>query len=538
MVISNEDGPLDLTKDNKAVPLLRICKTILMKQGFLNVTQVFDARLPLLKFCHGEIEVDLCLNNNFAVANTSLLYSYAKLDERVGILGKLLKCWAKDFGLCSIIDGSINSYGIVLMTIFYLQYIGFVPNLQATEEFISTSKSDVSSQESSEYHSKPVKSWYIIELLVGFFQFYRDFNWGAHAISIRLGGHSRELLRANMTRTGGKENNSEELVLLEDPYDLCHNLGARVTQLGLQRMKDAIIYTQDAILQGCEIGIALSNIVPPVLRQFGLRLTTGAYTNTLPEGEYVRLRIYQNTTLDELNEVANRLGARYYTYPDNFCNMFGTSWCFLVFENLARKRYGMSFNEYRIGSLICRLFSSTSFGFHDAIYLGQNMWLQETNVSYLESIPSNFKSKVYGLDASLLKKHQDNGVVFPDTWESPTFMSTVSTGGEFTTSSYPSIMSTPLIEREFEMKLDFESKCLESRKGQNQFSITDFGQDLSYIQNLTLQNSKNLGQNLMMEQDTDDTKICQVTKPLLAPKFDDLFSLLGYEEHLGRIVRC
>lgn len=64
-----------------------------MPEGFTNITRVFKATTPLLRFTDQEsgLEVDFCVNNRLGVRNTKLLAAYCQLDERVRMLGVLVK---------------------------------------------------------------------------------------------------------------------------------------------------------------------------------------------------------------------------------------------------------------------------------------------------------------------------------------------------------------------------------------------------------------------------------------------------------------
>ncbi len=46
------------------------------------------------------IDVDICFNNVLPVHNSRLLLAYARLDDRVSQLGRLVKSWAQLQKLC------------------------------------------------------------------------------------------------------------------------------------------------------------------------------------------------------------------------------------------------------------------------------------------------------------------------------------------------------------------------------------------------------------------------------------------------------
>lgn len=118
---------------------------------------VFKARVPVLKLrlqfdeASGEIvapsgarqrqgggqsrllQVDVCFNNLLPLHNTALLREYLHTSPLVRSLVLLVKEWANRRQLTLKYDTQLpNSYGLVLMVIFYMQMTGSVANLQDT----------------------------------------------------------------------------------------------------------------------------------------------------------------------------------------------------------------------------------------------------------------------------------------------------------------------------------------------------------------------------------------------------------------------
>ena len=100
--------------------------------GFDDIIVIAKARVPIVKFCeltHG-IECDICVDNELAVHNTRLLKAYASLDPRVRAVGLFVKTWASKRGVKRSDSGTLSSYAWIILSIFYLQYIGMIPSLQ------------------------------------------------------------------------------------------------------------------------------------------------------------------------------------------------------------------------------------------------------------------------------------------------------------------------------------------------------------------------------------------------------------------------
>jgi len=107
---------------------------------FKNMEAVARARVPVIKGIYedannphsedGSLHFDICLLNDIAVANSGLIKEYSDVDIRVKSLMIAVKRWTKDNKINSAQDNTLSSYTWMNMVIFYLQCIGFVPNLQ------------------------------------------------------------------------------------------------------------------------------------------------------------------------------------------------------------------------------------------------------------------------------------------------------------------------------------------------------------------------------------------------------------------------
>lgn len=151
---------------------------------------------------------DICFLNDIAVANSGLLREYSLVDPRVRSLMMAVKKWAKERKINSAKDGTISSYAWINLVIFYLQVIGFVPNLQSRELM---EKIGISVESSSYWHCvnnldtffwrwsqvRKTKVWKrpleydkmpVSILLYGFFEFYSHrFPLALRSISIKRG---------------------------------------------------------------------------------------------------------------------------------------------------------------------------------------------------------------------------------------------------------------------------------------------------------------------------------------------------------------
>jgi len=124
---------------------LRFCRS---RRGyFSDIEAIYWARIPVVKGCYeysadnngpaGRINFDICFDNLIAVANSQLIREYTELHRnqqqnaaKVRNLMILVKLWVKKHGIGSAKNGYLSSYSWINLVIFYLQCIGYIPNLQ------------------------------------------------------------------------------------------------------------------------------------------------------------------------------------------------------------------------------------------------------------------------------------------------------------------------------------------------------------------------------------------------------------------------
>uniref|UniRef100_H3HDL1 Uncharacterized protein n=1 Tax=Phytophthora ramorum TaxID=164328 RepID=H3HDL1_PHYRM len=86
-------------------------------------TTRLTARIPIVMFVSraSGIECDLCVENRLAQRNTSLLRAYASADSRVRTLAYVIKRFVKQRRMNCAAEGTLSSYGYLLLLIHYLQ---------------------------------------------------------------------------------------------------------------------------------------------------------------------------------------------------------------------------------------------------------------------------------------------------------------------------------------------------------------------------------------------------------------------------------
>jgi Cid1 family poly A polymerase len=213
---------------------------------------------------------DICFMNDIAVANSSLIREYSLIDSRGKDLMLIVKRWAKEFKLNSAKDNTISSYTWTIMAIFYLQCLGFVPNLQCRklmqavgvtpnpkgEIWHGVDGLDTCTLTWDQIRTAGVweqdaqlKSIPVAGLLYGFFEFYsRRFPSGLYAVSIKRG-------EICLPRTTSRKHSF--FLCIEDPFETfesyCpHDLGSHASDTGakdmIQCLNDAEAHLRKVLL--------------------------------------------------------------------------------------------------------------------------------------------------------------------------------------------------------------------------------------------------------------------------------------------------
>ena len=199
---SGEMGANRYDKDRKNT-VYKICRALEQGSGrneFTDMQPIAHARVPVVRGCYkaannpfhaqGHMAFDICLLNDIAVVNSSLIREYCLVDPRVKMLCKAVKQWAKAQKISSAADSTLSSYAWTNMVLVYLQQHELIPNLQSRE---LAKEAGVKLQDDDPWHSiKNLDTFYlkwdqvkhvwrppanlknvsISALLFGFFEFY------------------------------------------------------------------------------------------------------------------------------------------------------------------------------------------------------------------------------------------------------------------------------------------------------------------------------------------------------------------------------
>ncbi|GMF32681.1 unnamed protein product [Phytophthora fragariaefolia] len=231
---------------------LYLLRAILQRAAKCEVRHVIaGARVPIIRFLHTrsgrEYECDLCFENVLATRNTPLLRAYASFDDRARALGLAVKHWAKQRGISDASMGFLSSYSFVLLSIYYLQVVHVLPNLQDPRLLESAQirpdyYNDINiafcddrgvarafHQRTSATGSSDMP---LTTLLVGFFEFYAtQFDFANRVVTVR----TPETVALKIAQWGSRKAKTWRLSI-QDPLETGRDLGCVLQFKGQEKI--------------------------------------------------------------------------------------------------------------------------------------------------------------------------------------------------------------------------------------------------------------------------------------------------------------
>ncbi|KAL3657945.1 hypothetical protein V7S43_017150 [Phytophthora oleae] len=231
---------------------LYLLRAILQRAAKCEVRHVIaGARVPIIRFLHTrsgrEYECDLCFENVLATRNTPLLRAYAAFDDRARALGLAVKHWAKQRGISDASMGFLSSYSFVLLSIFYLQVVHVLPNLQnprllESADILPDYYNDINIAFCEDrgvaqaFHARTSgggsadKS--LTALLVGFFEFYAtQFDFAKRVVTVR----APETPALKLAQWGSRKAKTWR-ISIQDPLETERDLGCVLQFKGQERI--------------------------------------------------------------------------------------------------------------------------------------------------------------------------------------------------------------------------------------------------------------------------------------------------------------
>ncbi|KAL0270750.1 UNVERIFIED_CONTAM: hypothetical protein PYX00_008050 [Menopon gallinae] len=230
----------EMEQRKEAILYLGQISKVLKNCGFVKRVELIQAKVPILKFESLGLEVDLNCNNAVGIRNTHLLYCYSQMDWRVRPLVLIVKLWAARQDINDAKNSTISSYSLSLMVIHYLQCGVSPPVLPCLQEMYKdkfSPHSDISQidlhEELYPYFSKNKQS--LGELLVGFLQYYVEFDYFKYAISIRKAARL-EIEDCRLVRNSKNDPHQWKYLCIEEPFDLTNTARSVYDYLAFRRI--------------------------------------------------------------------------------------------------------------------------------------------------------------------------------------------------------------------------------------------------------------------------------------------------------------
>ncbi|KAM6931393.1 poly(A) RNA polymerase GLD2 [Xenentodon cancila] len=193
---SDADLCLVIKENKKTDPIsvLTHLKVFFRSLAYIEAVHLIRAKVPILRFKErgSNLEFDLNVNNTVGIRNTFLLRSYAYADLRVRPMILVVKKWARHHKINNASKGTLSSYTLVLMVLYYLQTrkVPVLSSLQrhypdCFDPFMDIDTVPERPKCIPPYISRNQSS--LGDLLLGFLKYYAtEFSWDKHVISVRL----------------------------------------------------------------------------------------------------------------------------------------------------------------------------------------------------------------------------------------------------------------------------------------------------------------------------------------------------------------
>ncbi|KAJ1547421.1 hypothetical protein HK405_005910 [Cladochytrium tenue] len=247
---------------------------MLKQVGMKDVKMLTRARVPVARLQEpaSGVRCDVSFHPPSAPAAAGLLRAYARLDPRLPLLARAVRCWAWRRGINEPHLGTLSSYCFQLMVIHLLQHRGVVPCLQrvvrqdaltgAVETSFEFAATDGHSTDGLPEGDANNGGWVsrnresLGELLVAFFKYYSaEFPYVHGVASVRCGrvlskeekGWTKER-QQELNRSGSVKDRF--WLCIEDPLDPSYNVGRPIDKETLFEVRGEFIRASKILCGG------------------------------------------------------------------------------------------------------------------------------------------------------------------------------------------------------------------------------------------------------------------------------------------------
>lgn len=227
--------------------IIKNCRSELARSGrFTKFVPIVNARVPILKLVHVQsgINCDLNFSDSLGVLNSPIMCHLLQFDSRIYVLATIIKYWMKIHECTG--SNFITNYAALWMLLFYLQTLP-EPILPPITEFQKDAAEYlVSSFNFGFNYQLPNLSsnrMRCSELLCGFFEYYRKFDFDNNVICPLYGKiipkadiksksvpefqHYEEILIASPDEAPMSLNKP---LCIQDPFEITHSIPGLIAQ--------------------------------------------------------------------------------------------------------------------------------------------------------------------------------------------------------------------------------------------------------------------------------------------------------------------
>lgn len=244
--------------------IIRDALQILARSGkFTKFTPITRARVPILKCYHvrTEYSCDINFSDSYGILNSPIMAHLLTFDSRIYLLVTIIKFWMKIHNCVG--PGKISNYAVLWLIIFYLQSIPN-PIVPPIIEFQRNVRPYLVNGHNFAFdYSLPNLTrnrQRFSELLLGFFEFYNNFDFKTNVISPLYG---RSFSKNNVYENNPREfaryleilrlnPNSKQLQLnkclcIQDPFEISHSIPGAIPEKLYTAFRAKILYAAQII---------------------------------------------------------------------------------------------------------------------------------------------------------------------------------------------------------------------------------------------------------------------------------------------------
>lgn len=238
--------------------------------GFTNFLPISHARVPILKCQHIRTgyQCDINFSDSYGILNSPIVAKLLTFDSRIYVLATIIKYWAKIHD-CSG-KNRISNYAIMWMLLFYLQQLNepiVPPMIEFQKRIHPYFVKYYNFAYDHQLSNKTKNQMRCSELLMGFFKFYKDFDFGTKVICPLFGKAYEkddilskklpEFLRYEQILTMNpllRPMQFNKVMCIQDPFEITHTIPGCIPKKDFQQIVAKIAYAAEII--GNELSVS------------------------------------------------------------------------------------------------------------------------------------------------------------------------------------------------------------------------------------------------------------------------------------------